>query len=418
MNIIVLGISHHKAPLKIREKVYFRKEKLSYALRMLKEYECINECVILSTCNRTEIYIVTEDLENGKSIVKKFLANYHDLENKELEDYLYEKNNKEAIEHLIRVSSSLDSMVLGEQQILGQIKDAYHVALECGTTNLVFNVLFQKILNVTKKIRTKTGIGEGALSLSSAAIELAKRIFNDLTDKRVMIVGLGKMGELLIKHLNNNGIKKIWVVNRNIDKANDVAIKFNGEAASIDNLYEIMPLVDIVIVSTTSPHYVIKKDDVEYALNKHRNKTVFLIDLGVPRNIDPKINSLKGVILYDIDGLKIVVEANRKRRLKEVELAEKIIKEEMPEIISWHHSLEITPIVHEIKRSISEICRKEILNIDKSLDEKRVEEHVSVIVNKILALPMSKIKEQLKAGDGYMYIKALSELFQNNKKGT
>lgn len=416
MDILVMGLSYHKTPLNIREQVFFRKENLSQALRILKEYEYIEECVILSTCNRTEIYIVTNNIENGKKVVERFLVNYHGLEDKELKAYLYEKINKEAIKHLIRVSSSLDSMVLGEQQILGQVKDAYQIALECKTTSFVFNTLFQKILNITKKIRTQTNIGEGALSLGYAAIELSKRIFNDLTDKKVMIVGTGKMGELLIKHLKDNGIKEVWVVNRSITKAEGLAKKFQGSAESVERLYEIMPLMDIVITSTGSPHYIIKKDDMEYALKKRKNKTVFLIDIGVPRNIDPKVNSLEGIILYNIDDLEVVVKANKERRLKEVKLAEKIIQEELPEIISWYHSLEIMPIIHGVKKNIFEICHREIQKVDKSLDEKKLDKCVNVIANKILALPMSKIKEQIKSGDGYAYIKALKELFHIERK--
>lgn len=416
MNIVVLGLSYHKTPLSIRERVFFRKENLSQALRILKEYEYIDECVILSTCNRTEIYIVTNNIDNGGKVVEKFLLNYHGIEREELRAYLYEKKDKEAIEHLIKVSCSLESMVLGEQQILGQVKEAYQLALEWKTTNFVFNNLFQKSINIAKKVRTQTNIGEGALSLSYAAAELSKRIFSDLTDKKVMIIGTGKMGEFLIKSLKENGVKELKVVNRNIEKAKALAKKFNGEAIGIDQLYEVMPEVDIIITSTSSPHYVIKVDNIKYVRDKRKNKPIFLIDIGVPRNIDPIINSLEGAILYNIDDLEVVVKANRERRLKEAELAEKIIQEEIPEINSWYHSLEIMPIIHGIKKNISEICRKEILKIDRFLDEKKLDKCVDVIANKILALPMSRVKEQIKAGDGYVYIKTLKELFHIERK--
>ncbi|MBU0599400.1 glutamyl-tRNA reductase [bacterium] len=416
MKIITLGISYHKTPIEFREKVFFRKEALPLALTALKEAKEIKECVILSTCNRTEIYIVTDNLMGGKETLEKFISNYHQVKIEELKLYLWEKKDKEAMEHLIKVASGLDSMVLGEQQILGQVKEAYQIALENKTTAFIFNILFQKVLSIAKKIRTDTTIGEGAISISYAAVELAKRIFNDLNDKKVMIIGTGKMGELLIKHLVDNGIKQLLVVNRDLKKATELAEKFKGRAVSFDQLYKNIPLVDIVITSTNSPHYVIKMDHIKDILKRRKNKIIFLIDIGLPRNIEPEVNSLESLILYNLDDLKVVVEANKRARSKKVKAAEKIINQELPEIISWYRSLEFVPLIHEIKKKIEEICRRELLKIQTFLDEKSREKHIKSISNKILALPMSKIKEAISSGDGYVYLKTLKELFQIEEK--
>jgi glutamyl-tRNA reductase len=411
MNILLLGLSYKNTPIEIREKIFFREEELKEALDRLMKDDLIKEGVILSTCNRTEIYVVAKDIDGGLNYLKRFFLESSNLE-LEIERYFYHKIDIEAINHLLRVVSGLDSMVLGEPQILGQVKKAYSIALENKATSFVFNYLFQKIVNIGKKIRTDTSIGKGSLSISYAAVQLAKKIFDDLSQKKVLLIGVGKMGEILIKHLKELKIKELWIMNRNFQKAEEVAKRYNGLPFDISLLYEYLPFADIVIVSTNSPSYVIKKDEFKYALTEGKNFPIFFIDISVPRNIDPSINSLQGIILYDIDDLKEVIKANRRKREEEVKSAEEIIQRELKEIAHWYSSLEVIPIIQEIKKSITLVCQRELEKNKELIKEGKIKECGENISNKILALPMSKIKKEMGSKESYLYIKALSELFQ------
>ncbi|MBI5180305.1 MAG: glutamyl-tRNA reductase, partial [Nitrospirae bacterium] len=301
MNILVIGLSHKTAPVEIREKISFSEKALPDALHKLRQYPSVKEGAILSTCNRVEVYSVVKDLEDGTAQVKKFFSDFHDSVNpKDIQPHLYVYSAEEAVRHIFRVASSLDSMVVGEPQILGQIKDAFEYSLSNEATGVILNRLFKKAISVAKMIRTKTGIAESAVSVSYTAVELAKKIFEHLEDKAVMLVGAGEMSELAAKHLKNNGVKNVMVSTRTYQRALKLAKEFNGKATKFEDFPSEMVHADIVICSTGAPHYLIRYDMVEQIIHQRRNRPVFFIDISVPRNIDPDINKIDNVYLYDI----------------------------------------------------------------------------------------------------------------------
>jgi len=415
--LLVVGLSHKDTPVEIREKLSFSREGLTSALKELKGCPHIKECVILSTCNRVEVYAAVADTHGGINSIKDFLANYHCLDGVRLDDYLSTKSSKDAIRHLMRVASGLESMVVGEDQILTQVRDAYKEALAGKTTGLLLNTLFQRALNVAKRARTQTGIGEGAASVSSAAVELARHIFCDLKDKTVMIIGAGQMSELALKCLVESGVSAVIVSNRTYEKAEELAKRFNGQAVNFDDIFKVMLKADIVISSTDAPHFIIRPDAVERVIRLRRHKPIFFIDIAVPRDIDPAINRIDGVYLYDIDDLEIVVKANIKKRTSQVHRAEKIIEEELTNILSWHNCLEVVPTIRSLKERLETIRKGELNKTIRKLkgirenDREKIDYLTQAIVNKIAALPIDLLKKHAQAGDGYLYAEALQELF-------
>ena len=349
MHIIVSGLSHKTAPVEIREALTFPEHGLGEALNTLTSYPHINEGVILSTCNRTEIYAVAADIDSGRQNIISFLEDCHGLKDCSIEDYLYFHDSLAAVNHLFRVVSSLDSMVVGEAQILGQAKDAYASAFDAQTTNLVLNRLFRQAFAVGKRVRTETDIGENAVSISYAAVQLAKKVFSDLTGKSVMIVGAGKMSELTAKHLLANGVSDVIITNRSFDRAVDMAKVFKGRAVEFDHLVDEMAGADIVISSTGAPDFVINKEDMKAVMAKRRHRPIFLIDIAVPRDIDPDANNVDNVYVYDIDDLQSVVESNLAERSREAKGAEKIIKAEIQDFLAWQSSLEVVPTIAELR---------------------------------------------------------------------
>lgn len=318
----------------MREKLSFPVSKLKEALLGLRNRDSILEDVILSTCNRVEIYAVCRQVQNIEDVLRKFLCDFHRIKEAEFIPYLYRYNNRAAIEHLFRVISSLDSMILGETQIFGQIKDAYQVARAAGCVGRVFTQVFDEALRVGKMVRTQTQIGKGAVSIGSAGIELAKKIFDSLQGKSVLIIGAGKISELVTKHLISRGAKMVLVSNRTYERAQELASQFNGQAVRFESLFEFMKDVDIVISSTSAPHIIVDKEPVQKIMKLRRHKPLFFIDLAVPRDIDPGINDIDNVYLYNIDDLSRVKDANIKERLLEAKKAERIIKERVELVIN------------------------------------------------------------------------------------
>lgn len=417
MHIVVTGLSHKTAPVEIREKLTFPPEVQNEALHALLSYRNISEGVILSTCNRTEIYIVTNDLEAGKQNTVRFLCDFHNFKYSELSPYFYFHDSIEAVHHLFRVVSSLDSMVVGEAQILGQIKEAYEYAFEAGATNIILNRLFRHGFSVGKKIRTETEIGESAVSVSYAAVELAKKVFGELEGRTVMVVGAGEMSELTAKHLLSNGVNSILVTNRTYERAVELAQRFNGRPVKFDDLVEEMMNADIVISSTGAPHYVIKKDDVVRAMHRRRNRPIFFIDIAVPRDIEPAVNDIYNAFLYDIDDLQSVVDANLAERAKEARKAEVIVEKEVRDFVFWLSSLEVVPTISALKERAEEIKEMELdkaLSRLGGLSEKQreaVKALASGIINKLLHQPIIRVKECSDRKDGYVYVESLRHLF-------
>lgn len=417
MHIIVAGLSHKTAPVEIREKVTFPEQVLSDALHVLIGYPSINEAVILSTCNRMEIYVVASDIEKGKDNITQFICDYHQLKRDKLEKYLYFHEDNRSVLHLFRVASSLDSMVLGEAQILGQVKTAYNAAFEAEATSTILNRLFRHALLSGKRVRTETEIGESAVSISYAAVELAKKVFESLNGRTAMLVGAGEMIELTATHLVSNGVSKVIVTNRTFERAESLASKYNGTAVAFNDFVDHMVHADIVISSTGAPHCVITKQHVSHVMQKRKNKPIFFIDIAVPRDVDPEVANLYNVFAYDIDDLDSVVQTNLEERKKAAGIAEEIVEVEVSNFNSWLTSLEVAPVIATLRRKAEEIRIKELekhLRKLPNLTESEINTLnalTSAIINKMLHKPIVNLKQCANQKDGYLYVESLRVLF-------
>jgi glutamyl-tRNA reductase len=401
MNIIVIGLNHKTAPVQIREKLAFQSEDaIRKALKQLIQLEGINETVIFSTCNRVEIYIYSDKADKDSIVnrVKNFLSDFHHIEIRDFENYLYIYKNKETVEHLFKVTSSLDSMILGEPQITGQVKDSYEIALSERTTSLILNHLMNRALFTAKRVRNETRIGENPVSVSYAAVGLIKKVFDELSRKTVLLVGAGEMAELALKHLIGIGINNIYVINRTYERAKELAKDFNGVALPFDNLKELLTKVDIVICSTGAPNYVITFQMIKEIMPLRKYKPLFFIDISVPRNIDPSINEIDNVYLYNIDDLQDVVDSNLLERKKESDKALKIVKEETEKFMQWLNSLQSVPLIISIRNKAEEVRQQELEKFKARFKELSPEVLNSVdyltqsIINKIMHSPTVALK--------------------------
>jgi glutamyl-tRNA reductase len=417
MHLTLIGLSHKTAPIEIREKLTFPAGRQGEALSALTDSDEIAEALILSTCNRTEVYAVVTTEEAGKDAVLDFLSDYHGIDRHELVRYLYLVDDAAVVRHLFRVSASLDSMVVGEAQILGQVKEAYDYACEHESTSRVFNKLFRQSFEVGKRVRTETGIGENAVSISYAAVELARKVFEDLAGKTIMIVGAGKMSELTAKHLVSCGVERVLVANRTFERAQEFAAAFDGEAVPYEDLFDTLCDVDIVISSTAATQYVITPDGVEKALKCRSRRPLFFIDIAVPRDVDPAVNDLHDCFLYDIDDLQGVVDSNLEERMREAERAEVIIDEELAEFAAWLESMEVVPTVAAIRAQAEKIRQAELEKALKRLGHlsekelKTVEALTGAIVNKMLHEPTRRLKDSVGEKDGYVKVDAARQLY-------
>jgi len=417
LNLILVGVNHKTTPVEIREKLAFTKGKIEESIDRLLNYPDIIEHTILSTCNRVEIYARANCHDSAIKSVKQFICDFHELSPVELEDHFYSYKNEEAVEHLFRVSSSLDSMILGEAQILGQVKDAYSLARDLRSTGLVLNQLFEKAFNIAKKVREETGIAERSVSISSAAVELAQKIFDDLENHTVMLVGTGEMAELAAKHLISYGVKTVYVTSRTYERAANLARTLNGSALDFEAFKNELHRADIVITSTSASSFIIKKEMVEKAIQERKNKPIFFIDIAVPRDIEPDINDLENVYLYDIDDLHVVVSANMKEREKEAENAMNLISHEVTKFNNWIGSLDAVPTIIEIRKKAENIRKQEIERTLKKLphvsedDKQLLRQMSSSMINKILHKPTIKLKQKTQSEDGHVYLKAIRHLF-------
>ncbi len=400
MALIVLGINHKSAPVEVREQLAFNVKELREAAdQVFSHMSGIDEKVILSTCNRVEIYAHVNDIDDGLASLKRFLYRYNEIPEGTLEKYFYQYTLDAAVQHLFEVSASLDSMVVGEPQILGQVKSAYDSARSVRATGKVLNQLFEKAFSVAKKIRTETAIAEKAVSISYAAVEMATRIFGNLEGRVVLLIGAGEMIELAGKHLVSHGVKTILVSNRNYDRAARLATELGGSAVKYDEFQNQLVNADIVISSTGAPHYVIKKEAVEQAARHRAGNPIFFIDIAVPRDIEPSANDLQNVFLYDIDDLHSVVNDNLAEREKEAEKAREIIRAEVNSFVSWLDRLEVEPTIIAIRKKAEEIKTRELqktfakLKLDAN-QKQTVEAMASSIINKILHDPTLHLKNQ------------------------
>ncbi len=417
MYILVTGLSHKNTPIEIREKVVFPEDQINDALEELICNKSIHEAVIISTCNRTEVYIICDELEEGKKDLVTFISQYHSFEQDQLEKYLYFHEGRNAVHHLFTVASSLDSMVVGEAQILGQVKEAYMHAHKLDATNIIFNRLFRHAFRVGKRVRTETGIGESAVSISYAAVELAKKVFEKLENRTVMVLGAGEMSELTTKHLVANGVSMVLVSNRTYNRAVDLANSFNGKAVKFERLEEFLIDVDIVISSTAAPHFVVERKKLTGIMHKRKHRPIFFIDIAVPRDIDPEVNKIYNVYLYDIDDLEKVVEANLQERMSEANKAEKILHHEIKDFLKWLGSLEVAPAITELKSKIEQVRKEEVektlrkINNLSEKDKNYIMAMSKVIINKVLHDPIVRAKASTNQKGGYRHVDSFRYLF-------
>lgn len=417
MHVVVAGISHKTAPLELRERLALDDEAALRVSRELLDEGVACEVVALSTCNRTELYQWARDSLAARHAALAHLARHAGVTPSELEPALYSHSGDGAVAHLFRVTSSLDSMVVGEAQIVAQLKAAYQLASDGGCTAVVFNRLFRHALEVGKRVRTETAIGERPVSVSSAAVGLAQQVFGDLRDRSVLIIGAGETSELTATHLKANGIERILVANRTFAASTDLAARIGGEAVRFEDLEEHLVAADIVISSTSAPHYVVTRESVERAVKRRRHRPMFLIDIAVPRDLDPEIDRVRNAYLYDIDDLQQVVEHNRHEREREAQLAERIVEQELANVNDWLRGLEVVPTIATLREAVEEIRRGELARLGNRLsgltDEQRaqVEMLTTSIVNKILHVPTVKMKEVAGRDQCYLYVDAVRTLF-------
>ena len=419
MSILVVGLNHKSAPVEVREKLAFNPNSINTALSLFsqKYQDQKAEIVILSTCNRVEIYVSSQDGAIKVEDVLSFLADFHKIELNAFSPYMYYYNDARAVNHLFFVTASLDSMVLGESQILSQVKEAYTMAAMEEATGKILNQLFQQTINVAKIVHTRTSIGKRKVSISSVAVEFAEKIFQDFTGKIVLVVGAGEMCELLLKHLYEEGARTFIVANRTFERAQELAIEYHGQAIKYELLGEHLEKADIVISSTSAPHYVIHADQVKEAIKHRRGNPMFLIDIAVPRNIEPEIANIDNVYLYNIDDLQSVVSQNMDERNKEVEKCRVLIDEEVERFMARLEEMKIEPAITHLRNHFHTIGKEELdrlkpklKNVDNG-DWEQVIYTMERTINKLLHHPAKVAKQEAKNGGGYRYVETIKKLF-------
>jgi glutamyl-tRNA reductase len=399
MHIIVVGLNYKTAPVEMREKFAFQEAEMPIALNQLRNMKSILECTIISTCNRTEIYVVADQLHTGRHFTKSFLAEWFQLSKEEVSPYLDIREDHHAIEHLFRVACGLDSMILGETQILGQVRDSFLLAQQEQATGTIFNHLFKQAVTLAKRAHSGTEIGQHAVSVSYAAVELGKNIFGDFDGKHVLILGAGKMSELTAKHLHANGAKKITVINRTEARAAELAARFLGQARPFEQLQDALVDADVLISSTGARDFVVSKEMMSKTLKKRKGRPLFMVDIAVPRDLDPALAELDDVYLYDIDDLQNIVEANLAERKREAEKIELMIELEIDEFKSWLNTLGVVPIITALRTKALAVQAETMESIERKLpnlserEKKVLRKHTKSIVNQLLRDPVTRVKE-------------------------
>ncbi|QWR78066.1 glutamyl-tRNA reductase [Candidatus Magnetomonas plexicatena] len=398
MSILVVGLNHKTADVDVREKIAFAADEIPTGLSTLKGITGVDEAVILSTCNRVEIYLSGGDTDKISAGVKDYFTGLRNIEREKLEAALYMRGDYDGVRHIFRVASSLDSMVLGEPQILGQLKGAFDLALKNSSSGIILNKLMKKAISVAKRVRTETKVAENAVSIGYAAVELAKKIFGELSDKVFMLLGAGEMAELAAKHLTGFGVKEVIVANRTYERGCALAEEFSGRAIEFSEFKRELTKADIVICSTGAPSYVLNKHDMEKIMKDRKQRSVFIIDISVPRNIDPAVNDIDNVYLYDIDDLQGVVDTNLNERQREALKAEEIVKEEVDVFFKWMQSLDAVPTIVALRKTAGDIRDEELTKLFNKLDglgekeKKSIELMASAIVNKLIHPPTVALK--------------------------
>lgn len=399
MHIVVVGLNYKTAPVEIREKLNFQPDELADAMKQLKNEKSILENVIVSTCNRTEIYAVVDQLHTGRYYMKNFLADWFGMDKEKITPYLTIYEQDGALEHLCRVVCGLDSMILGETQILGQVRTSFLLAQENHTVGTIFNQLFKQVITLAKRSHSETEIGANAVSVSYAAVELAKKIFGELKTKHVLILGAGKMGELAAQNLHGSGVGQVTVMNRTLQKAEELATRFNGEAKGINELQCALIEADILISSTGAKEFVVTKEMMTHVEKMRKGRPLFMVDIAVPRDLDPLLAELESVFLYDIDDLQGIVEANLEERKQEAEKIELLIEAEIVQFKQWVNTLGVVPVISALRQKALSIQAETMQSIERKLpnlserERKVLNKHTKSIINQLLRDPIVKVKE-------------------------
>jgi len=414
MNFFVIGVNHKTAPVEVRERFAIPESQLPEAMQKLARYPGVEEAMIVSTCNRVEMVARST---NGSCDLHGFLREYYHLNPGEYEKYVFEYQKRDAVKHIFRVASSLDSMVVGEPQILGQVKESYAVARAVGTVQSQLDALMTRAFAVAKKVRSETAVASSSVSIASVAVELAEKIFGNLSGKAVYLVGAGKMCELAARHLMAHGAKKIYVGNRTYERALALAKKFEGEAIPFEQLYETADKADIIISSTGAPHAIFRKEHAEKFLARRKNKPMFFIDIAVPRDIDPALNELDGIFVYDIDDLQQVVQSHMGDRKREAERAEALVELEVDKFEARLLTADVVPTIVSLQEHLETIRQAEIDRVRGRLGELSPEQEIALeamtrgIINKIMHTPITTLKQSARDPEATTVIDLVRRLF-------
>ena len=414
MNLRLIGVNHKTAPVEVRERLAIPESRLAEALKKLSQHPGVDEGMILCTCNRVELLAQSK---NGSVDLHGFLREYFQLPAGDLEPHLYEYREQDVIRHVFRVTSSLDSMVVGEPQILGQVKEAYATARAVGALHSQLDQLLTRAFAVAKRVRTETAVGSSSVSIASVAVELAKKIFGSLHGKNVYLVGAGKMSELAARHLLAHGAASIFVANRTYDRAIRLAQKFDGQAIEFSRLYDTCDRGDIVITSTGAPHAIFRREHGELFLSRRRNRPMFFIDIAVPRDVDPEMNKLDGIFVYDIDDLQQAVTAHVADRKKEAERAEAIVNSEVERFQARLQTLDVVPTIVSLQDHLETLRQAEIDRVRGRLGELSPEQEMAIealtrgIVNKIMHTPISTLKSAARESEATTVVDLVRRLF-------
>jgi glutamyl-tRNA reductase len=423
LNLVLVGLNHRTAEVDIRERAAFAAARLPDALSELAHLPGVEEAMIISTCNRVELLARVRAGCNGEQVLENFLSDESGIHLPDLKSRLYYHIDDEAVRHLLRVASSLDSMVLGEPQILGQVKSFYGLAVEAHTVGAFLNTIVQSAFRVAKRIRSDTSIGEYSVSISSAAVELAHKIFGSLKDRSILIIGAGKMGEVAVRHLAAAGAKTIRVTNRSLDAARELARRFDGTAVPFEQLTYWMSHSDVILVSTGAQQVIVTRAMAQSVMAERKHAPIVLVDISVPRNVDPEVGSIDNVFCYDIDDLGAVVDANLAERRKEAATAERIVEQEVGSLCARLRSLDVGPVVVQVQDRIGEICRAELerylrKNGPRDPGEvKELESMISRIASKIAHPLVTHVRSIHQDQHQQVYLESIRRMFKSRTSG-
>jgi glutamyl-tRNA reductase len=426
IKIVNIGMNHETAPVELRELMAVGEHAMDEVIQTIRTIKDIKESLFLSTCNRVEILFTTDNETGATEAVIDFLCRYSQIPREKLLPSLYIYNDREAIRHIFRVGASLDSLIVGEPQILGQVKEAFRIAVNQKSSSVIVNKMMHRTFSLAKKIRTETEISGSAVSISFAAVELGKKIFGDLEGKKVLLIGAGEMAELAATYLMHNRVDKIKVANRTFHRAVELTNQFHGETISFEEIGDQLLHIDIVITSTASPEPIIITDQVKKAMKYRKNRPIFFIDIAVPRNIDPHINEIENAFVYTIDDLKGIIEVNLSKRKNEAMKAERMVDEEVIKFSEWLKTLDVVPTIVALKEKCRKIRQKELRKTLASLGSLTPEQRKSVenlalsITKKVLNDPIIFLKRKENRNSRNLYVDITQRLFNldsdNNTK--